>query len=244
MKLARRFLLPSSLARLVHKERPSASVIQGFFATREDRNSHLHIEGGEGQLILVTRSPQGPIEERTEVPRAHAEALVHVCVGHVMFERSRLAIGDKEVLVDRLIAPARMDAASIEFVSREEANAFAPPVWFGPEVTDDDAYDNRTIALEGAPNAPDIPLANAALDALLDMIEGRTSPALFASGSKRSEAETIAALRVLAASLQEGGGKGQGEREDDVGEGGASPALRTRSGQDVEVEESRARRAR
>lgn len=251
MKLARRFLLPSSLARLVHRERASTSVIQGFFATREDRNSHLHIEGGEGQLVLVSRSSRGVTEERTDVPRAHAEALVHVCVGHVMFERSRIDLGeDREALVDRLVAPARVDAVMVEFDGHDAAAAFSPPAWFGPEITGDDAYENRAIALEGAPGAREIPLSDTGLDALLDAIEGRAGAASSAPGGKRSEAETIAALRILAASLQDGGApRDEGDSSDE--DAPAAPAARLRPADkeasraaSVDIEDMRSRRAR
>jgi CYTH domain-containing protein len=34
----------------------------------------------------------------------------------------------------------------VEFASEEEAAAFRPPGWFGPEVTDDPRYRNRSLA--------------------------------------------------------------------------------------------------
>jgi CYTH domain-containing protein len=35
----------------------------------------------------------------------------------------------------------------VEFVSESAAAAFTPPDWFGPEITGDDRYSNRLLAL-------------------------------------------------------------------------------------------------
>ena len=55
------------------------------------------------------------------------------------------------------------------------AAAFAPPVWFGDEVTDDPDYANQALAVAGAPPAREVHLSNAALDAVLDLLDGRAA---------------------------------------------------------------------
>ena len=40
----------------------------------------------------------------------------------------------------------------VEFKSEEDAAAFQPPDWFGPEVTNDRRYNNASIALNGVPS--------------------------------------------------------------------------------------------
>jgi CYTH domain-containing protein/CHAD domain-containing protein len=44
--------------------------------------------------------------------------------------------------------------AEVEFDSEAGADAFAPPDWFGPEVTDDPRYRNARLACDGAPPPP------------------------------------------------------------------------------------------
>jgi CYTH domain-containing protein/CHAD domain-containing protein len=44
--------------------------------------------------------------------------------------------------------------AEVEFDSEARAEAFAPPPWFGPEVTDDPRYRNARLARDGAPPPP------------------------------------------------------------------------------------------
>ena len=42
-------------------------------------------------------------------------------------------------------------AVEVEFTSTDEADAFEPASWFGPEVTDDDRWSNRVLAVDGLP---------------------------------------------------------------------------------------------
>jgi CYTH domain-containing protein/CHAD domain-containing protein len=44
--------------------------------------------------------------------------------------------------------------AEVEFDSEADADAFEPPQWFGPEVTDDPRYRNARLACNGAPPPP------------------------------------------------------------------------------------------
>src|SRR3954464_14196203 len=117
MKIVRRFLVAPALARLIRKERGSARVAEGYFPTQSGRNSHVSLEGGQCHLVLVTADPNGgPVEERTEVPRAHADALFDVCAGRAIYDRARLSItGGREAFVDRFTVPGALDLVSVEF---------------------------------------------------------------------------------------------------------------------------------
>ena len=90
MKAVRRFLIAPSLSRLARRERGSARLTEGYFATQSGRNSHVLIEGSQCQLVLVVPGANGvAAEERTDVPRAHADALLDVCAGRAVFDRTR-----------------------------------------------------------------------------------------------------------------------------------------------------------
>ena len=41
--------------------------------------------------------------------------------------------------------------AELEFPDEDAARGFEPPAWLGREVTEDDAYKNRALAVEGRP---------------------------------------------------------------------------------------------
>src|SRR3954470_20396689 len=224
MSTTRRFLIASSLARLIRKDRGGARVTEGYFPNQTGRSSHVHVEGDRGSLVLVTAPANGPaVEERTDVPRTHAEALLDVAPGKVEYARSRLTAASREIRVDRFVRPGPLDLISVEFDNEEQATGFRPPLWFGPEVTNDAAYQNRAIALGTLPQVPDVSLTNAALDSLLDSLESRLGsrplqrPPLGVSGEA---ADTGDALRRLSTTY---GAPGSGTRENEV----ASAALGT-----------------
>lgn len=175
MATSRRYLIASSLARLIRKERGGNRVTEGHFPHQADRSSFVVVEGEKGSLVLLHAGPNGPIEERTEVPRSHAEALLDVTPGKLDYLLTHLTVGTRDINIVRFVTPGHMDLISVAFESEEEARDFRPLSWFGADVTAETAYHNRTIALEGLPQVPDVPVSNAALNSLLDTLENRYS---------------------------------------------------------------------
>ena len=174
MVVVRRFLIASSLTRLIRKERGSERVMEGHFPPQGERQSHVRIEKGQAYLVLTSLDGEvGAAEDWTDLPRSHAEALLNVCPGTVVFERSRVPLRDREAVIDRFMTPTALDVVSVEFATKAEADAFLPPLWFGSEVTGDDSYTGRAIAIAGRPRAPDVPLSNSALETVLDILESR-----------------------------------------------------------------------
>lgn len=173
----RRFLIASSLARLLRKERGvEGRVVEGHFPARARRMHFVSFEPGQAHLVLNNTGAEGEdsAEERVEVPHPHAEALLEVCAGKVGFERTRLRLGaGSRLLLQHFIHPATLDLLTVVVDDEGEhgPGEFAAPAWFGPEVTHDPAWERRSIALQGAPAVPDVPLSNAALDALLSDLE-------------------------------------------------------------------------
>ncbi|KAA2237327.1 hypothetical protein [Salinarimonas soli] len=172
----RRFLIASSLARLIQKERGLGSrIVEGYFAPRPDRKQIVRIENGGAQLILVSTAQNGTTEEeRAEVPRAHAEALLDVAQGKVAFARGTVPLqGGREVALDRFMIPTRIDVLSVTFPEGERPEAFQPPAWFGREITGEGGFELNAIAMNGAPDVGDINVSNSALESLLDSLEQR-----------------------------------------------------------------------
>jgi hypothetical protein len=169
----RRYLIASSLARLIRKERGGNRITEGHFPNQADRSSFVIVDGDKGSLVLLHTGANGPIEERTDVPRAHAEALLDVTPGKIDYLLTHLTVGTRDVQIARLVTPGPLDMISVSFESEEEARDFRPLSWFGPDITSDTAYQNRSIALNGPPQVPEVPLTNAALNSLLDTLENR-----------------------------------------------------------------------
>jgi len=175
MTVRRRFLLTPSFARLIQRERGGLRHLEGFFPEQPDRSAWVRLEDDRGLLILKTAGPHGEVEDHTDIPVGHAQALLDVCAGEVDYTRTALPIGEELALVDALIRPRVLHLVTVEFASDGEARDFRPLEWFGPEVTADPRYANQAIARRGLDEKPQIPLSDAALDSLIDTLEGRFS---------------------------------------------------------------------
>jgi len=212
MSTSRRYLIASSLARLIRKERGGNRVTEGHFPNQTDRSSYVIVEGEKGSLVLINAGPGGPVEERTEVPRTHAEALLDVTPGKVDYLLSHMTIGTRDIHLIRFVTPGPLDLISVEFESDEEARDFRPLAWFGPDVTAETAYHNRSIALDGLPQVPEVPISNGALNSLLDTLENRyATPRAYApQPPARNLVEAGSALRGPAAPANERIGRSQG----------------------------------
>jgi CYTH domain-containing protein len=174
MSTSRCFLIAPALARLIQKERGGLRVLEGYFPDREGRTSCVQVEDSTSFLILRTHGSAGLAEERVEVPRAHAEALLDVTAGEVDYLRCHLSIGAREIHLCRFIAPGPLDLIAVEFEREEDARRFSPLPWFGPEVTANWSYQHRAIAFEGVPEPLEIPLSDTVLNSLIDTLENRS----------------------------------------------------------------------
>lgn len=200
MTLVRRFQVAPALVRLIRKERGSSRITEGYFPSQSGRTSFVRVDGGQCHLVLVTSDGGAATEERTEVPRAHGDALLDVCAGRAAYDRTQVALGNgRDALIDRYVAPGTVDVVTVTFDNPDEANGFPAPPWFGPEVTADPAYEGRSIALQGVPQPGEIGLSNAALDAVLDLIEPRYGFGRYAAPRSGGEEVGMAsALRRIA----------------------------------------------
>ena len=189
MTIRRRFLLASSLARLIQRERGGLHQIEGFFPEQRDRSSWVRLEENRGLLILRTAGPHGETEEQTEVPVGHAHVLLDVCAGEIDYTRTRLRIGDRDALVDQFNRPRDLHFVTVEFDGEAESREFQPLPWFGPEITAEARYSNQAIALRGIGQYQDAPLSDGALNGLLDTLENR-----FGSSPDQAPAEPLLAF--------------------------------------------------
>ena len=144
MAVVRRFLLASSLARLLQREGgPADRLVEAYFPARSDRTQLVRVERGRASLILRSSASDGQAsEEAVEVPLSHAEALVEVAAGTVAFDRTSLPLGrGVEGVLDRFIMPQGLDLLAVTITG--DPRTFAPPLWLGPEVTGDEAFEGN-----------------------------------------------------------------------------------------------------
>src|SRR5215212_11596046 len=182
----RRFLIASSLARLIRKEQGVVGqVVEGYFPAHPDRDLFVSLGPDACYLVLTPTRDDARPEQRTPIPQAQAEALLALCAGQVTFACTILRLrGGREALLQRFVTPEPLNLLSLEFADQEDADSFIAPAWLGPEVTQDPAYDRASLARTGRPAPEAIPLSDAALNELLDTLEeasiaaqiGRTIP--------------------------------------------------------------------
>jgi CYTH domain-containing protein len=172
MSLTRRFLLAPSLARLIEKECGAYRLTEGFFPERADRSTYVRVGDGANYLILEG-GPHSRGEQTVALPASHALALLEYTAGRVEYQEATLPLGDLAVSIHRLAAPGLIDFAAVGFDQEEHARAFAPPPWFGPEVTAAPKYRYRRIAFDGQPDMPETEVTDMALNSLLDVLQGQ-----------------------------------------------------------------------
>ncbi|MCJ2089964.1 hypothetical protein MKK88_28830 [Methylobacterium sp. E-005] len=202
MSTVRRFLVAPSLVRLIRKERGGARITEGHFAPQGGRSSFVRVDGQQCQLVLVNKGPDGIlVEERTDVPRAHGDALLDVCPGKAAYDRTTMTIGGREIAIDRYVTPGSLDLISVAFDNDGDAAGFPTPSWFGREVSGEPAFERQSLAIQGVPAQEEVPLSNAALDAVLDLIEPRFGFGRYGSSARSAEADegALGAMRRIVA---------------------------------------------
>jgi CYTH domain-containing protein len=176
MTVTRLFLIASSLARLIRKERGGTPVIEGYFPDRPDRNAVVHLEADQCRLALVTHHREEKAHDWADLPRPFADALMAVTAGQTYYLRTPLQMGQHEVHLEHFRQPNPLDMLSVAFASHAEAQEFAPAPWFGAEVSDDAAYQHRGLALKGLTARAEAEVTAEALHSLLDLLEDRVTP--------------------------------------------------------------------
>jgi CYTH domain-containing protein len=173
MPVTRRFLIAPPLARLIRDKYGWEQVVEGHFAPHADRQSQVRLQDGRAHLVLTRLDEDADsLEDKVELPLAHAEALLDTAPGKLIVERSLVQLGQHNAALARIVSPGSLDLVSVDFASAPDATSFKVPTWFGAEVTSDDDYLDRTIALAGLPAPAVAEVSNAGLEALLDIIEG------------------------------------------------------------------------
>jgi adenylate cyclase len=127
------------------------------------RQAYLAIDGD----IEVRVRDQGGAQVLTvKAGRGVRRAEVEVQIGSTEFDELLALEPDRRidktrhrVAVDSHVAEVDVYAGAlqglvvveVEFASRQEAEAFVPPPWFGEELTDDPRWSNAALAASGAP---------------------------------------------------------------------------------------------
>ena len=133
----RRFLVASSVARLIHGALGGEWRVEGYLNGGDQRRTHVLLEGNNGHLILEEEVQGSRVVEDIIVPRRHAEALLDACLGRLDIDRVALSINRRPAFLDRVTSrDKKVDLLTVEIEDGAPQGTFYPPAWVGREDTD------------------------------------------------------------------------------------------------------------
>jgi adenylate cyclase len=127
---------------------------QGYLAVDDDVEVRVRDKGGTH--VLGVKGGHGL--ERTEVEVEIDAATFDTLWGlagrrRIDKTRYRLPVSDHTAEVDVYGGGLEgLVVAEVEFASREDAEAFTAPAWFGEELTGDPRWSNAALATDGPPD--------------------------------------------------------------------------------------------
>lgn len=166
----RRYLLAPSLARLVHRDLDGHKILEGHFPSRSDAVTFVSVAKGDARLVLVE---PGRDEAETRLSLRQGETLLDGSRGVIEYDRVTIGpIGGITLTIDRFDGKE----LAIVAISGDGSDVRAPS-WFGREITDEEAYGLRQMALEGAPPPEAVVIEGEAVEDLLDLMDRVARPA-------------------------------------------------------------------
>jgi CYTH domain-containing protein len=134
---------------------PAESIEQGYIVVEGSAEVRVRRKGGRTLLTVKSGAGRVRVEEEFEIDERRFESLWPLSDGRrVTKTRYRLpADGGLTIELDMYTGQlAGLTVAEVEFPSEAASDEFAPPDWFGRELTDDHRYANRALAVDGVPS--------------------------------------------------------------------------------------------
>ena len=127
-------------------------IEQGYLAISSD-GAEVRIRRKGDTCFETVKSHGGLMRDELEVEISHDQflALWPATEGRRL-QKTRYALEENGYQIDLDVYQGSLEGlvvAEIEFASAEESKLFAPPSWFGHEVTNDKHYKNSSLALHG-----------------------------------------------------------------------------------------------
>ncbi len=151
-EVERKFLLASPPSDL--DTHPARRIEQGYLAVG-DEGVEVRLRRIGDETLLTIKSAPGlvRVEEEMPIEDRRFDALWPLTEGRrVVKTRHLVPLDGLTVEVDVYDeALSGLLTAEIEFASVEDSRDFSAPAWLGEEVTGDDRYANRSLAIDGRP---------------------------------------------------------------------------------------------
>lgn len=152
-EIERKFLVQELPERLRQYQR--MSIAQGYLAVDKD-GTEIRIRKISRNCFITVKVGSGRVrrEWQTEISIQQFKKLWPATYGK-RIEKVRYNIPYKQWILELDIYRGHLKGlicAEVEFTSREQSRRFKPPQWFGKEVTEDERYKNKNLALFGLRN--------------------------------------------------------------------------------------------
>ncbi len=159
VEIERKWLVPEVPLEALGGPPPDA-IQQGYLTIGKD-GAETRVRRRGDRCFLTVKSGSGMVraEHEVELSESQFEILWPATEGRRLEKRRHQIRGEDGHLIELDVYEGGLSGlivAEIEFDDPWGATAFVAPYWFGREVTDDPAYKNQRLALEGlpAPNSP------------------------------------------------------------------------------------------
>lgn len=151
-EIERKFLvteLPSEIDRYPHSE-----IMQGYLIVTEN-NIEIRIRKKGERFSETVKAGSGLVRRESEKEITEETFFEHwPLTKGKRVQKVRYEIEYEDILIELDIYSGELEGlvvAEVEFESEEEGGHFLPPEWFGEEVTHDERYKNKNLALHGMP---------------------------------------------------------------------------------------------
>jgi CYTH domain-containing protein len=136
---------------------PSEEISQGYLLmTKEGTEVRLRKKGQANFLTIKSGKGMTRHEIEIELLDEQFDDLWPKTEGQRV-EKKRIRIPMENLIIELDIYHGTLEGlqtAEAEFKTQDEADAFTPPSWLGREITWDDRYKNKNLALNGLPSEP------------------------------------------------------------------------------------------
>ncbi len=141
--------VPKNLNTFVH-----ATIEQGYIAITND-GMEVRIRRFGEKYFETVKAGKGMTRAETEIElsKQQFESLWALTEGRRV-EKTRYQTPYQDLIIELDVYAGglrNLVIAEVEFPSVEKSLVFEPPEWFGKEVTDDERYKNKNLAIGGAP---------------------------------------------------------------------------------------------
>jgi len=131
---------------------PSTVILQGYLAITSD-GTEVRLRKKGHRYFQTVKSGSGLLRSEVEIELSQDQfEKLWQMTEEKRIEKIRYEIAYSGTTIELDVFKGMLQGlvvAEVEFISIEEANTFIPPSWFSNEVTEDERYKNRNLALCG-----------------------------------------------------------------------------------------------